>query len=442
MPTDLYSVDLAAISGSDLYKAIAEFTRVDRPIDDRPREGYLLDFKADVGERFVRSVAAMANTFGGILILGVSESDGRPEKLDGITTNGELKTQVASVIASNLVPCPPFEISECGIPGNADGRKLAVVRVRESQEICLIAKKGERNPVYIRVEDQSSPADAFQLRALLTRKRANENISSDVERRLKELETELFVCSYKALPQGSRSPTFFQVVICPNNAEYVALDLADERAVSALITRRSPGLQELATMSEAKFQFNRWRDWFEMRFVENAHDYERRWRVTARADVGFITQVRWPIDGGEYWSLYDVTADLACVMSLAREFWLHRRHYGGFRLRAVLRVGKLQLEHAFGGFGPYFYERISDFPYSAPLDNRAVRLVKSPQGDAVAEVDLDYAGIGESLADTVSSVVNQLVRCLGHTCDLQALKLSTKAAIDWLGSGTSPNEVG
>jgi hypothetical protein len=442
MPTDLYSVDLASISAADLYKAIVDFTRVDRPIDERPREGYLLDYKLDVGEKFLRSVAALANTFGGLLILGVSGLDGRPEKLDGTVSSGELKTQVASIIASNLVPFPPFEIAECGIPGSADGRKLAVVRVRESQEICLIAKKGERNPACIRVEDQSSPADAFQLRALLTRKRASENISSDVERRIKGLEAELFVCSYKALPQGSRSPTFFQVVICPNNAEYVALDLSDERTVSALITRLSPGLQELAKMSEAKVHFNRWRDWFEMRLIENAHDYERRWRVTARGDVGFITQVRWPINGGEYWSLYDVAADLACVMALAREFWLYRRYYGGFRLRAVLRVGKLQLEHAFGGFGPYFYELISDFPYSAPLDNKAVKLVKSPQGDAVAEVDLDYAGIGESFADTASSVVNQLVRCLGHTCELQALKLSMTAAIEWPGSAASANEAG
>lgn len=441
MATDLYSVDLAGTSASDLFRAISEFTRVDRPIDERPREGYLLDFKAELGERFLRSVAAFANTFGGILILGVSENGGRPEKLDGIATGGELKTQAASVIASNLVPAPPFEIAECGIPGSADGRKLAVVRVRECQEICLIAKKGEKNPVYVRIEDQSSPADAFQLRALLARKRASENVSSDMERRIKELEAELFVCTYKALPQGSRSPTFFQIVICPTNADYVALDLADERYVSALITRRTPGLENLARMSEANFHFSRWRDWFEMRFAENAHDYERRWRVTARADVGFITQIRWPIDGGEYWSLYDVVADLACVMALAREFWAYRRYYGGFRLKAVLRVGKLPLERALGGFGPYFYERISDFSFAAPLDNKAVRLVKSPHGDAVAEADLDYSGIGASLADAVSSVVNQLVRCLGHICDLQALKLSVAAVTAWLDPGASGKQV-
>jgi hypothetical protein len=442
MPTDLYSVDLSSISATDLHKAIVDFTLVDRPIDDRPREGYLLDYKLDVGEKFLRAVAALANTFGGLLILGVSGLDGRPEKLDGTVSSGELKTQVASVIASNLVPCPPFEIAECGIPGDAGGRKLAVVRVRESQEMCLIAKKGERNPVYVRVEDQSSPADAFQLRALLTRKRANENISSDLEGRIKALESELFVCSYRALPQGSRSPTFFQVVICPNNAPYAALDLAAESKISNLVTRLNPGLEQLASLSEAKFSFGRWRDWFEMRFVENTFDYERRWRVTARGDLGFITQVRWPIEGaGEYWSLYDVATDVVRAAALAREFWLARRYYGGFRLRAALRVSGLRLEHAYGGFGPFFYDRISDIP-GPPLDSRAVRLVKNPpQYDATAELDLDYAGISESLVDTVSAVLNQLVRCLGHSCDLQALRLSIAALIEWLGcSATKPVE--
>ena len=54
MPTDLYSVDLASISATDLYKAIVDFTLVGRPIDDRPREGYLLDYKLEVGEKFLR----------------------------------------------------------------------------------------------------------------------------------------------------------------------------------------------------------------------------------------------------------------------------------------------------------------------------------------------------------------------------------------------------
>lgn len=73
---DLYSADLQSVSASELYRGIAEFTRIDKPPADRPREGYLLDFKEDLSDRFLHSVAAMANTFGGLPIVGVSEVDG------------------------------------------------------------------------------------------------------------------------------------------------------------------------------------------------------------------------------------------------------------------------------------------------------------------------------------------------------------------------------
>jgi len=55
------------------------------------------------------------------------------------------------------------------------GRKLSVVRVRETLEICLLAKKGEPHPVYVRNEDQSVPADASQLRALLEPEKEESN---------------------------------------------------------------------------------------------------------------------------------------------------------------------------------------------------------------------------------------------------------------------------
>jgi predicted HTH transcriptional regulator len=169
MAEDLYHCDLKSISGTLMYEALRAFTLVDRPIDERPREGYLLDFKEDLNgdskKRFLHSAASFANTFGGLLVLGVSEKDGRPEALVGLTVSGELKTQVASLIASNLFPCPPLDIAECSMPKEAN-RKLAVIRVRETAEVCLVARKGESHPVYVRIEDQSEPADASQLRSV------------------------------------------------------------------------------------------------------------------------------------------------------------------------------------------------------------------------------------------------------------------------------------
>src|SRR5208283_4168267 len=422
MATDLYSVDLKTISGSDLYQAISEFTRVDRPADERPREGYLLDFKADVSERFLRSVAAFANTFGGLLIVGVSENDGRPDKLTGVITTGELKTQVASMIASNLFPCPFFEIAECVMPNDPDGKKLCVVRVHETQDICLLARKGEKYPVYVRIEDQSLPVDSSQMRSLIDRKRQDQNLASDLVPRVGELQAKLFACDYKSPSQRVRSDTYFKLVICPYTSLPMRLDLAIERIFANLVSKQNLGLEQLVQSSEAEIQFARSRDWFELQFVERQHDYERRWRLTSRADIGFVTQVRWPISGsGNFWSFYDVAADLGRVAVLARDFWRRIGYYGSFRLQTDLRVGGLRFDPVNVSFSPLFYERMGNIT-SFPMDRSAITLTKNPEAVAQAELDGDYPSLTESLSDTVAALSNQILRCLGHSSDLQGVK--------------------
>lgn len=47
MADDLYRINLQSVPGSSLYRLIHDFASIDRPIGDRPREGYLLDYKED-----------------------------------------------------------------------------------------------------------------------------------------------------------------------------------------------------------------------------------------------------------------------------------------------------------------------------------------------------------------------------------------------------------
>lgn len=427
MANDLYSADLRTISGTELFKSISEFVRVDRPPNDRPREGYLLDYKEDLSERFLQSVAAMANTFGGILLVGVSEDDGRPDQLVGVATAGELKTRVASIIASNLIPCPPFDIAECALPSDT-AKKLCAVKVHVTQEVCLLARKGERYPVYVRIEDQSSPADAFQMRALLDRKRQNVNLDSDLSERLRSLQSDLFV-THRIPPSihRLRSDTWLQIVLCPHHPRALLLDLAKERLFSQLVVKKNPGIEQLVALTQATHEFDRRRDWFEIQFVENEHDYERRWRITSGEGIGFITQTRWDITtAGSWWSLYDLVADIARVASLSKELWNEIGCFGGFRIEAALQVSRLQCS-----LDPLFYARMNssaDFPF----DGRGIVFAKTPQAGGEAKVDLGFGDLGESLPDTVAHVVNQLLRGLGHTCDSDKLRQAVGHLIQWV----------
>ena len=82
---------------------ILEYTCINLTADQRPREGYLLDFKAELTDNVLKTVTAFANTFGGLLFLGIADDkDGRPEKIAGIEYQGELKTRVAREEARKL----------------------------------------------------------------------------------------------------------------------------------------------------------------------------------------------------------------------------------------------------------------------------------------------------------------------------------------------------
>ncbi len=53
------------------------------------------------------------STFGGLLIVGVNEKDGKPQDIVGVQLGTELKTQIASSISANISPTPSFGIAEC-----------------------------------------------------------------------------------------------------------------------------------------------------------------------------------------------------------------------------------------------------------------------------------------------------------------------------------------
>ena len=428
MPEDLYQDDLRSIPGPKLYEAIRAFTLTDRPLDERPREGYFLDFKEDLTEdskkRFLHSAAGFANTFGGLLLLGVSEKDGRPENLVGLVAQGELTTQVASLLASNLFPCPPLNIGECQLPTDP-ARKLCAVRIRETAEICLIARKGEDHPVYVRIADQSRPADASQLRALLERKRQVQSASSWLAGRVDRIRQQLFVTRANTggpNAQRVRSETFFRLVLCPFAHASMPLDSAIERRFATLISDKNPGLQFLVDQRVATGEFHRSRDWFELRFIDGENDYERRWHLGVNGEIGFVTQTKWPVaQSTPLWSLYDLAADVSSILSIAKDFWKSTGYYGAFRLEAELNVSGLTLHTGSSGFPRLFYDRLGagmDFP----LDRTAIAITQSPKNVGDAEADLDYVSLESASNESVALIINQLLRCLGHLADLTKLR--------------------
>ncbi len=455
---DLYRDDLGVISGTDLISAIETFCRIGEPISDRPQEDYRLDFKQEWNEKALRVVASFANTFGGLLFIGISGESGKPKEILGVPSQREIKTKIASSIASNISPTPAYDIGECTLPGDS-AKRICAVRVRKGVQLHLLKTKGEDNPVYVRNVDESRPARAAELRALIEQRSASSGVASDWPNRLSEWH-QLGISQKQATqPDTTRitSPTYFKVVLLPLAQSPLNLDQTLEAELQRVVSVRYPGVSGFVPISAPiEHDEDRGRDWYELRWLHTNLDYERRWRVNSGGEFGFVTQMRYPVSGyGNFWSLCDIALGLISTLVATKTWREASNYFGETRLIAWLDIRGLRLyklEEYPRGFGPLFYSRgkwpergewpmkpinVPEYPFSErdmtlPSDVLSpLQAQNANAGNAVAEVDLNYASLNEELPELVALVLNQLIRQLKHTANLKRLReevgyLSTK----------------
>ncbi len=194
MEIDLFKADLDNITFSD----IELFTGIhpsgsSRPENERPPEGIRLDYKVDMPDDIGKTVAAFANTYGGIIMLGIEEAEypprskkqkqNIPKAIPGITTKGgDIKSRITNKIVATVYPRPYFSISRpVEIPDLTD-KAVVVIRVEESWTTPHMFIKDNKNEIKIRVNDNNFPASLHEIEWLFERRTSrrrqlSENIS-------------------------------------------------------------------------------------------------------------------------------------------------------------------------------------------------------------------------------------------------------------------------
>lgn len=141
-------------------KAMNEITWID--IEDfckqKMEEGTYLDYKRDFPQQLEKTISAMANTLGGLILVGVAEdSENRPvDPIDGIPFKRGLSERVMNIILTNITP-PVFpEIAVCKDPGG--DKAVIAIRIPQSHQ-APHAIAGNRH-VYLRTGNRNSPRDS------------------------------------------------------------------------------------------------------------------------------------------------------------------------------------------------------------------------------------------------------------------------------------------
>jgi len=148
-------------------------------------EGINLDYKGDFPSSLEKTISAFANTFGGVIVIGIEDKDSKPKPpFEGIEHKDRLEERVWNTIVDTIYP-PIFpEIRICPPENN---RTFVVIRVPQSNETPHAIYHNTQ--VYIRTGNRNKPEDLAtveQIEWLRNYRRKSEELREMLYRRAQE----------------------------------------------------------------------------------------------------------------------------------------------------------------------------------------------------------------------------------------------------------------
>jgi predicted HTH transcriptional regulator len=127
---ELFSSDLETISIAD----VQDFLGINAPEEQRPPEGVRIDYKLKEPSDLADTVAAFANTAGGLIFIGVEskkEKHNVPISLPGAAFHGgDIRARIIGKITSQVTPRPEVDVAVVR-QAIETANSIVIVRVKE-----------------------------------------------------------------------------------------------------------------------------------------------------------------------------------------------------------------------------------------------------------------------------------------------------------------------
>ncbi len=417
MAVDLFSEDLDKYDNGGKYAAIEQFC------SSRINEGWQLDYAVTWDDRALEKVDAFANTFGGVLIIGVKKDKGDAEPLVTFVNSAvEYKTRIASSIAANISPVPSYYVYECYKPGEPSSR-LCVVQVRNVNGFHLLTKKNVK-PIHVRNEDETREADAADIRRLLERSKLAEGLPAKLKERANEMVRLLRVRSgLQMLDKGRESFTdsqsFLKIVLIPMEFPGAHLEKSHEDHLKRLIRDHYPRVQRTDSQAVSRSTEDRDSSFFEWSWYHTNNNWDMRWRITAEGQIAHATQIR--SEHEHAWSIVDMCDFLHLFLTLSSAWWEESGYFGDGVIFVDICTDSLPISHISQGAFGRLLNPCGGSRDSGYISSDAIHLSPTGRSRADASQRLSPVLVREAAIPTVISLSNTLLRNLGHLVDWQIL---------------------
>jgi hypothetical protein len=374
---------------------IDEFLGLSLPENQRVPESGRIDYKEDFPQDLGDDVAALANSYGGLIFLGIKadkKKNNVPVRWGGTQLGSDPSARISNHILSTVRPRPQFDI---GLVEAADGY-IAVVRVNEGEYPPYEYEKGNTVRISIRVNDTKRQASVRDIEMLMGRRNVTTESAQRVTATLQP--GTLYPYRIETLPGDAtrevRDNRVHQILLAPHRPARWRLDSPFERKFERWIQGTFPNTRTFS----ANFRSGAF---YEVREIRNeAKRLHRAWRVSNEGGLGFARNIDHHGSPGE--PIGDVAADLLFFFRLARVVLEAGGSFGRASFTDVLSSPSTAFLAKFPA-----PDGVRDYDDVGGIHFPAVRPEVLP-GTTTWVDELDFHSIQASAASTASILFNQL----------------------------------
>jgi len=393
---------------------ILGFLCIDRAENKGPTEGQRIDFKEDLPQNIGHDVAAMSNSCGGLIFIGVKADKAKqnvPVAAEGVNLGVDAKARITDRIVSTVIPRPVFDIVARRI--ETAPRDLLVVRVSPGPWPPYQYSQGSTAVVPVRVVDTNRQATVAEIEVLFGRRNEFNKTPDQVRARL---DSGGFSCAPPAAQAMAQHYIFHKMVLIPRMPLKLRIDQSLEREFERLA-------REAFRCNHPPTRVVRRNSYHEVELKKA--NILLRWRIWEDGSLGFLRDDNRQRADSE--PAGNLARDMVFFMRMATSLMTTWGSWGPFVFHDDFYCPSRRLKASFpapGEVGVPGYDGVPGIYFdNMPAQDQPARLTLTE--------DVDWAGIEEANAFVTSVLLRQLREVAGARCDFDTLRqLVTSLAAD------------